>query len=214
MLDDGRVFAYAKAGETLVPGKLCMGPPTVAAHDTIAVQAAASVGDKRVAVTLGATAITLNLYKDGWLRIDDASAGAELYKIRGCPAADASGTAYIDLYDSLRVALTTSNTASLMKSVQDGILLLVYNGIAGGIAGVPPIDVTSGYYFWNQVKGACSVLTDGTITIGLHVAPSNGTSGAVELAVPGTTHEVIVGQCLQVSATTLYSLINLAIPGY
>jgi len=214
-LDDGRKYAYALAGETLAPGKWTMGPPTVGAHDTIAVAETAAVGAKRVKVTLGATLIAANGYRDGWLRVDDATYGGELYKVRGHAAIAASGSGYIDLYDSVRVAITAgTNTVSLMKSVQHGVLLGVYNAIAGGIAGVPPIDVTSGYYFWNQVKGTCSILTDGTVTLGLQVALSNATSGAVELSVPATTTDLILGQVLQVSATTLYSLINLNVPGY
>lgn len=208
-LDDGRMFAYALAGEALYTGKITQGPTPAANHNSQAIAEVAAVGAKRVKVTLGATAAAANLYANGWLIINDASAGAELYKIRGHAAIGSAESGYIELYDALRSALTTSNTYSLLKSVQAGVIAGTSTNTAAP-AGVPPIDVTNAYYFWNQVKGPCSVLTSGTLVIG-------NTCIIVDTGAVGPNAADVdcnVGSVISVSATTLYSLINLDIPGY
>lgn len=209
-LDDGRVFAYARAGATMLPGKITMGPAPAGNHNTIAVGTAAAVNDKVINVTLGATAVAANLYQDGFIIINDASAGGEFYKIRGHSAIALSTSGDIDLYDSVRVALTTSNTCTLVKNIQNGVALGL-SSLTAMPAGVPLIDVTDNYYFWNQVKGPCSVLTAGTLVLGEACIVVD--TGAVGPTGANDT-ETRVGTVLSVSATTLYSIINLAIPGY
>jgi hypothetical protein len=208
-LDDGRKFAYAKAGETLYPGKITQGPTPVANHNTQAIYATAAVGDKRIYVTLGASAAAADLYKDGWIIINDATYGSEIYKVRGHAAIGSAESGYINLYDSVRVAITTSSTYTLVKSIQDGVIAGKSTNTAAP-AGVPLIDVTSAYYFWNQVTGTCSILTNGTLVIG-------NTCIIVDTGAVGPNAADVdcnVGSVVSVSATTLYSIINLAIPGY
>lgn len=208
-LDDGRVFAYALAGEALYAGKITQGPAPTSNHNTQAIYAAAAVGDKRVYVTLGATAAAANLYKDGWLCINDATYGAEFYKVRGHAAIGSAESGYIDLYDTVRVAITTSSTYTLLKNIQCGVVAGTSTNTAAP-AGVPLIDVTNAYYFWNQVKGPCSILTSGTLVIG-------NTCIIVDTGAVGPNSADVdcnVGSVISVSATTLYSIINLQIPGY
>lgn len=208
-IDDGRVFAYALAGEALYAGKITQGPTPASNHNSKAVAATAAVGDKRIYVTLGATAAAANLYADGWIIINDAAAGAEFYKVRGHAAIGSAGSGYIELYDAVRVALTTSNTYTLVKSIQSGVIAGTSTNSAAP-AGVPLIDVTNAYYFWNQVKGPCSVLTSGTLVIG-------NTCIIVDTGAVGPNAADVdcnVGSVISVSATTLYSIINLQIPGY
>ncbi len=217
-LDDGRVFVYARdSGSGLAPGKLTMG---VTGNDagiiTEAIAAASAVGEDHLHVTLGSTTAfaTANAMKDGFIWIDDASGGGDMYKIRGHAAILTGATGVINLYDKIRVATTTSNTWSATPCPQLNVELWDADDIDGAPAGVPPIDVTASYYFWNQVKGLCAVLTDGTLTLGHGVVPSNAVDGAVEESVPATSLDPEIGTCVSVSATTLYSLIYLSIPGY
>ena len=215
-LSDGRVFAYAlNAAVALAAGKLTQSPAPAANWKNIAVAAAAAIGDKRVSVTLGATALTANYLKDGFLHVNDAAGEGHLYKIRGHAAADASAAVWIDLYDAIRVALTTSSEVTLTCHPQANVIVLPTTATSAP-AGIPPIAVTASYYFWNQVKGPAAVLTDGTIVIGQHVRLSDAVAGAVEpLDRDGTAEdEAEVGTVLQVNADTEYSLINLAVPGY
>lgn len=215
-LGDGRVYVYAKAGAVaLAPGKVTMSVAADAGIQAEAVAAVAAVGDDHVHVTMGSTSIfnTANAFKDGYFWTDDAVAGGDVYKIRGHAAISTGSAGVINLYDRVRVQIEITNTWSALKEIQSGVLI-ANTTPSGSITGVPNVDVTASYYFWNQVKGPCVVLTDGTVAIGQGVCLSNGTGGAVEAYVPATSLDPSLGQCLSVSATTLYSLINLQIPGY
>lgn len=212
-LDDGRTFAYARAGAVaLAAGKLTQNAVVAANHLNIAVATAAAIDDTRVNVTLGATAAAANLYKDGFLHVNDAAGEGHLYKIRGHLAIVSAGTGYIELYDKLRVALTTLSEVTLTQSPQDGVLVFPISQ-TGAPAGVPPIAVTASYYFWNQVKGPCACLVDGVVVVGNDVAPGTVTAGALKAA---ATTDIVgaVGRVLRVNADTEYALIQLAVPGY
>lgn len=219
VLDDGRVFAYAKAGaDALAVAKLVQSPVPEANHDECVV-ADTAIGQKRIYVTLGATAAAKDLYKDGYLWINKNTGIGHMYKIRGHAAIDSSGSGYIELYDAIRVATASSAEASLIRHPQDRLIIHPSPPTAG-IAGVPPIAVTAEYYFWNQVKGPCSILTEGTLVIGNTCVPSASADGAVAPpalteATPNTGFgQLICGQVLRVNVTTEYSIINLKIPGY
>jgi len=217
-LDDGRIFAYAKAGGTeLAAGVLTQQIVADSALQNIAVTAAAAIGDKELSVTFTATAgLAANDLANGWLHVNDEAGEGHLYKIRGNTAfavgVATAGTVY--LYDSLRVALTKDTSEiTATPSVQWGTVICPTT-LTAVPAGVTSRVVTANYYYWNQVKGVCCVLTDGTIAIGEEVAPSNGTAGSVEAMVHATTLDTNVGSCITVNASTEYSLINLNIPGY
>lgn len=216
MLDDGRVFAYARdGGSALSAGKVNQQYAPTANHLNCAVAVAAAIGDLSVAVTLGATAAAKDLYKDGFLHVNDATGEGHLYKIRGHAAIDSAGTGVFYLYDKIRVALDITSEVTLTKHPQDSVLTLPTTA-TGVPVGVAPIAVTASYYFWNQVKGVCPVLIDGTVVIGQHVRLSDGVAGAVEpLDRDGSTEdEACIGTVLRVNANTEYGLIMLAIPGY
>jgi DNA-binding beta-propeller fold protein YncE len=215
-LDDGRAFAYARdGGSALAAGKVNQAYAPTANHLNCAVAAAAAIGDTRVYVTLGATAAAANLYKDGFLHVNDATGEGHLYKVRGHKAIGSAGTGYIELYDKIRVALTTSSEVTLTKHPQDCVLTLPTTATSVPV-GIAPIAVTASYYFWNQVKGPAVVLIDGTVVIGQHVRLSDGVAGAVEPLDRDATaeDEACIGTVLRVNAATEYGLIMLAIPGY
>ena len=216
MLNDGRVFAYARAGAVaLAAGKLTQNSvvDTNAHNEALSATQSAAIGAKSVIMTFGG-AVAASYYKDGYLHVNDATGEGHIYGVKD----HAAGTAdvVINLKDPIRVALVASTSdLTLTKHPQD--LVIVYPTSGTGIpVGISPIVVDINYYFWNQVKGPAVCLTDGTIVIGQHVRVSDGVAGAVEaLDRDGTAEdEAAVGTVLQVNATTDYSLIMLAIPGY
>lgn len=215
-IDDGRLFAYAKdGGSGLSAGKVNQQYAPTANHLNCSVYAAVDIGAQSVQVTLGATSAAANLYKDGFLSVNDATGEGHLYKIRGHAAIDSAGTGTFYLYDAIRVALDTTSQVTLTKHPQDSVLTLPTTA-TGAPIGVAPVAVTASYYFWNQVKGVCTVLIDGTVVIGQHVRLSDNVAGAVEpLDRDGTAEdEACIGTVLRVNADTEYGLIMLAIPGY
>lgn len=213
-LDDGRVFVYAEAaGVALVAGNLLQSAAPVANHLNIAVAAAAAVDATEVTVTLGATLAAANDYQDGFLHVNDAVGEGHLYKIKSHPAAASAASLVIQLYDKIRVALTTASEVTLTKHPCKDVIQCPTTLTSTPI-GVAPMVITADNFFWMQVKGPAAVLTDGTVVVGETVVASNGTAGAVEDFVPGTSLSAIVGSVLQVNATTEQSLINLNIIGF
>lgn len=214
VLSDGRAFAYARAGAVaLAAGKLTQAAAPSANANDETVAASAAVGDMSISVTFGG-AVTADFYKDGYLWVNDDTGEAHVYRVRS----HAAGTTAVIVYlkDPIRVAVTAgSGTVSLIQNPQDLVIVLPTTATSVPI-GVPPIPVDINYYFWNQVKGPCSILTDGTVVIGQHVRLSDATAGAVEpLDRDGTDeNEAEIGTVLSVNATTEYSLIMLDIPGY
>lgn len=164
--EDGRKYRYAKSGEALTAGNLAQGVAAVANHikQTVAAAGAASVGDMQVTFTLGATACTANQYDDGMLQIYDGAAGTVGHQYRisahGVSAAG-SETITVTLREPIRKAIIATDTWSLVPNPWNGTL---ENGaVAGFFAGVSPIAVTSGYYYWAQTGGeAIGLNTDAT----------------------------------------------------
>lgn len=176
--EDGRAFRYAKAGEALSPGKVGQ---TVAATALHVKQACAvtAAGTKRIALTVGATAVTADQYKDGYLQIYDGNTtglGMQ-YRIETNTACDASGVTYVTLETPLKYALTAADYYSLLANPWSSV---THNAsLAHGCAGVVPRPVTNGYYFWIQTGGVACVLNDGNTALGSIIVTS-ATEGAVK----------------------------------
>lgn len=203
---DGRQFVYVKAGAvTLVPGKLQQAPAIVANHQNIAVAAAAAIAATTVTVTLGATAATANQYAGGYLVVNDVTGEGQTLLISSHPAADASASLVVTLSDPVLVALTTSTEVSLIANPYNGVIINPTTP-TGKPVGVAVYPITAGEYGWIQCRGAVSCLNDGNTTVGLAVAPSQGTAGAVKT---GATTLDSVGSALQTAVSTEYNTIDL-----
>jgi hypothetical protein len=220
-LNDGRVFAYAKAGGTaLAASKLMLTAAVSSSANDEVVAATSAIGAKSVSVTFGG-AMSASAYKDGFLHVNDDTGEGHVYGIKD----HAAGTTavIVHLKDPVRVAITAgAGTVTLTKHPQDGVVVLPAATAAavGAPAGIPPIPVTASYYFWNQVKGPCAALVHGTIVLGNVVYGDFTASTAVAGAlIPASTlaMQVIGGQIgvvLHVNVDAEYALINLSIPGY
>jgi hypothetical protein len=216
VMSDGRMFAYALAGDTaLAAGKLTTCAVRVSNDSNRPLYAAAAVGDPRVFCTL-AGAVTADYYKDGWMSVNDCGAATGegcVYRVKSHPA----GTTAVcfDLRDPIRVVTTTATEVTFTKNRQS---LVVINPVAAALVatpiGVPPIAVTAGYYFWNQVKGPAAVLCGGTLAIGEECGPDVTVAGAVLPLVHATGIDVTLGTVMDIAGDTEYATINLSIPGY
>lgn len=212
VLGDGRVFAYAKNGATaLAAAKLTQSAVWQTDQIAQAVNTAAA-GDMSLTVTV-TNAVTAGQYADGFIWASDDTGEGHIYSVRTNTAATGGGSSVFYLNDPIRVDFAAATTVTMLANTQNGVIICPVT-LTSAPAGVPLIPVTAAYYFWNQVKGPCPVLIDGTVAIGEEVAPSNGTAGAVEALLHATTFDTTVGVALTVDATTEYGLINLAIPGY
>jgi len=210
ILPDGRMFAYAQAGASDLAAALLTisaAPTDNAKDETLA--ASAAIGDTYLSVTFG-TAMTADYFKDGWVWPNDDTGEGSLYRVRE----HAAGTTAVKVYlkEPVRVAMTAgATTISAVVNRQKLVVLSTFAQTAP-VAGVPPIAVTAGYYFWNQVKGPCVCLVSGTVVIGDQVGQI-ATAGAMT---PLGANDVIgsLGVALKVTATTEYGLFALSVPGY
>lgn len=168
-LADGRVFHYAKAGAVaLAAGKLNMAALAIAGHEDNPVLADVAVFEKVVTVTPATAVLTVNQYAEGFLSFRDGPGEGQMRKIKKHPAAGIAAPVAITLYDPLTVALTaTTSEADLIKNPYDEV---IESAVEENIpSGVPLVDVTEDYYFWNQTFGPANVLSDGAIAAGSQV---------------------------------------------
>ena len=207
--DDGLKYRYILAGgTTLAAGKLAVAATVVANHINMAVAAAAAVGDTAVTVTLGATAATANQYANGYLLINDANGEGIQYQISSNPAADASASLVLTLKDPVKVALTTSSQATLLKNPWDSVVISATDQ-ADMPVGVPNVSITNAEYGWVQTSGPCAILADEAITAGAAITIGSSVAGAVEAL--DAAGEPQVGVAMVAFVNTEYQTANLTI---
>lgn len=171
----GRRFRYCKnGGVALVSGYAVQTSVLAGATTTLQTKApiavAAAIGDTRVFVQALTTAQPASLFKDGMAAFwQTATNGGFFRLVKDNNALATTGTTnYIDLYEPLLVALTTSDTVALSVNPYSGLVVAPNTTPTGKIIGVPNIAVPIGYYFWCQVRGWAAVeLKDGAIAAGI-----------------------------------------------
>lgn len=169
VLQDGRIFRYAKAGTTaLHAGYMGKAANVAAAHYNETVAVAAVVAYKhKVAITVTAgTAIADGDLIGGYLLIQHGDGLGYMYGIEGNTAITATGTAMVvDLEEPLKVAVATTTEVSLIHSPWLGV---VENTTQETFpCGIAPRPVTASYYYWCQTHGmACILGTAGVEAVG------------------------------------------------
>lgn len=175
VLPDGRKFRYAKATATAIaPGFALQHSEPTANH--INLSAIATVrGSTLVTVTVGATAVTTDQYKDGFLQVNAGTAGTlgTQYRIKDHTTSAGSTAITIELADPLITALVaTTDKLSLIPNPYRGVSL---GAVAYGCAGVTPVYVPASYYFWSQTGGtAACVIVNATAKGSTLIPGANG----------------------------------------
>lgn len=210
-----RVFRYASSGEALIAGVFAqmalVGGATTTLQTTRPVAVAAAIGDNRIYTTALTTAQAANLFEDGWVVIhDDSAVACFLYRIKGNSALATSGTSsYLELYDDLHIALTTSDQLEIMTNPFKSVIAVPSaTALTGGLAGVPPIAITSAYYFWIQTWGPAAVLPSAALDFDEYVGMSDTNAGYVE-SDAATANTVVVGQAVLSGTASEGSIVNL-----
>jgi len=209
----GRRWIYCKAGEALSKGKVAVAKKLTAAWVNEAGIPAAGLAAGEISFTLTVTtgtAIDENEFRGGAFQINDSTGEGEQYIIDSNSAMAKNGTTVtITLVEPLRTALTSSSEFTLCHSV--GYEVTHEASTAFLPVCIPPIDVTSGYYFWGQQSGLAPVLMEGTPAIGRLVGPSGKVEGAAKaLATAGFP---AIGYVYETGVNTEYSPVYLGIGG-
>lgn len=213
---DGRVFSYARAGGSLTAGQITEPTAITANYANRAITTSATAGSRNITVVLGTTA-SADAFIGFWLVVNDNTGqGQGTYYITGNTAATAgnSNTTVLRIRDGLRTAISSTATATDVTIIPNQQSSVVQHTAAVAVptAGVPVIDVTSGNYFWNQVQGMASVLSDGVIGKNSQGIVSDATAGAVEVRVDATV-TTPVGYAPEATTTTDYSPFVLTLVG-
>jgi hypothetical protein len=213
----GKAWQYAKAGAAIGAGLLCQMELPPADHKAMSVAAPASVGSKQVSITNGnTTTVAKDRFAGGVMHVTDVDGKGHSYSIKSNTAAATGANFLVDLYDPIKVALTTSSKVALARNAFAGVIKHPSPATAR-LLGVTPIAVTSGYYFWLQTRGPAPVLTDGTLVINEWAVDSSTVDGAVSPAVltEGTPNtglgQNFAGMVEVVEADTKYSIVYLTL---
>jgi hypothetical protein len=204
---DGRTFAYASAGGTLVRGQVTQPAAVTANYVTRTITTAAALNARQVTVVLGTT-VAADAFAGFWLVVTDttaAGAGQGTYYVTGNTAATAgnSNTTVVTIRGGLSVALTTSSVVGLYPS-QESAVVQHTAAVAIPVVGAPVISITSGNFFWNQVGGYASILSDGAITKNAGGIASDAVAGSVEIEVAATVTQR-AGYAPELTVDTKYS---------
>ena len=227
-LPDGRVFYYGKSSAAITAGKIgMMGGIDHADHiKDLAVPAAYAAGVSQVTVTNSGVAVTgtgrytgdfttAGTYENGYLFVNDADGQGQCWQIQDHSTAGASAAITIDFYpnDTVRTALTTSSQVGLAENPYAAVAVWDLDAILAPVVGIPSCDQTSGYYGWYQVRGPAAVLTNGTFVKGKNVMTGSTTDGSGDVMADDSSAEFLIGGCINVAASTEYSLVDLNIRG-
>lgn len=187
-----RVFYYAKAGEALVAGKFAeqapLGGATTTLQNTCAVTVAAVAGARRIYVSALTTAQAAGLFAEGYAAVWDATTTGMtyLFRVKTNSAIAVGGVvSYIDLYDELPVALTTSDQVNLITNPFSAVVE-AHTAYTGMVLGVNPISVTSGYYFWLQTYGPAGVYAIAALDLADSVSASDDTAAGAQKTASNT----------------------------
>jgi len=204
-----KTFKYAFSGAAIAAGALIQNAAAVTTHRDLT-PTAASAAATTVTVTLGGTnAATLNQYKNGYLHVNDVAGQGQLLKIASNPAANASASCVITLFDPVVTAITTSSKIDLIQNPYIDVVIAP-TAETGSVVGVSPIAIADDRYFWAQTSGPASVITDGTIVLGHTVNRSDNAAGAVEAKADASLLQH-VGSVMVVNGNTDNSVIMLNI---
>lgn len=204
---DGRSFAYASAGAGgLVRGQVTQ-PAAVTANYVTRTATAAAANANTISLVLGTT-VAADAFIGYWFVVTDttaAGAGQGTYYILGNTAATAgnSNTTVLKIRGGLAVALTTSSIVGVYPNQQSAVITHTA-AVALPVPGAPVISVTASNFFWNQIGGYASILSDGAISKNAGAIASDAVAGAVEIEVTGTV-TARCGYAPELTVDTKYS---------
>jgi Tfp pilus assembly major pilin PilA len=209
---DGRKYRYGRqnASTAAVAGKLYQSNAQDTTVQALAI-AAAPAGTKTITTTTATATVTKDQLAGGYVVVVSTPGQGFYYKITGNTAAT-TAVFTITLEEPIVVALTTGSVIDIIADPYGNIEIMDATNHDGMLIGVAASNITASYYGWYQVAGPCGVLSDGTMVVGEIVVASNGTDGAVEVGVGGSTEiQAFVGQAITAIATAEYGMIDLMI---
>ncbi len=236
---DGRKYRYSSAGAvTLVVGNTLQAAIPLTTDVNMSATSGGTnprpnqggsatylnaVGEGGASITHGAATVIANFFAEGFLVVSVTPGGGDTYKIHDHLAlASGGGPDVINFWPghSLRRALTnTTSKIDLTQHPNSRIIQLpvtTLTSICVGVCIVPLTGATGrGNFGWIQTRGACGVLTNGTLIIGEPATvPPTGAGGSTSPYAGGAAETgTPIGYVLGVAASTAWSTIFLTLDG-
>lgn len=212
---DGKQYvlsANTSTSLTLIAGKMTQGAAPVANHIN-RTGVTYTAGTSVVSFAVGATLVSVDQYKQGYLVVNKGTGAGQHLLINGNTAAASSGSPTVSLKDPIITATLASDSKfSLYPNIYSACLIYAHASPNVTIpTGVPVITVPAATtalpntYFWNQVGGQAAVLADAATWIGSFdgVIPSTLTDGAIGIQATATVQPSI-GYTLDLAVSTEY----------
>jgi len=190
-------LASFSSANTITKGMLVRGKACVAHHQNVTAAATASVGDKFLSLTIGATSCAKDFYKNGILFMNTS---ANSYMIKSNDSAAASGTLNLYLKDGLEVAVA-AQTCVAIPNPYYGVTTkedcAVTTAIPAGVTLASAV-YTGGQYCYLGKKGIWPVKLSGTLIVGNDVTLGS----AAGTVMPRATTETAIGRVVATGAST------------
>lgn len=196
-------LVYSTTG--VAAGVLVQAPPIIPNHTNTAVIGAATVnviGSTNLTITLGATAATAQQYMGGYAFVTAGLGAGQKLKVQNNPAANLSTNMTIVLEDPLAIALDTTSRVTLTPNPYNNVVINPTTPTNKPV-GVTFYTIPAATYALVGTRGSWSCLNDGGTTIGLSLAPSQATAGAVKT---GATTLDSIGRAQYTGVTTEKSI--------
>lgn len=210
----GKAFAYALNGAVnLTAGQLTQPVAVTANYATRTLSTSFAAGVNKITVTLGATAAT-DALAGFWLVVTDGTGkGQGAYRVVGNTAATAgnSNSTTVTINGALTIALDNTSVVGFYPTQESQVVQHTASS-AIPCSGAPVINVTASTWFWNQVQGYASILSDGAITKNAGAIPSASVAGAATIELAATVTQRI-GYAPELTVDTKYSPLVLNLVG-
>lgn len=208
---DGKLFAYAVSGGALTAGQITQPAAVTANYATRTLSTSFAAGSTSITVTLGTTAAQ-DLFKGFRLSVTDGTGKGQSWYVTSNTAATAgnSNSTIVGIDGAVMTALDNTSVVGIYPSQESNVVQHTA-AVAIPTSGAPVINITSGYFFWNQIGGWANILSDAAITKNAGGIPSDTVPGAIEIEVAATVTQR-VGYAPELTVDTKYSPFVLSCP--
>lgn len=212
---NGDCYRYTRIKDDasdLIAGYLMVGLAREDNHQDQTVAVSGVIGDKKVIMDVGATAVDANEYDEGWLIFNDNVPEGETYSITSHEAN--AGSLETDIFISpalISATVADSSEVTLVRNTWNNpAISSLITEPAAGVA-IVDWDVSVANFGWLKTRGMNAVLCDqSATTVGYKVAISNQDAGAVG-ATAGDQTEVVIGQAMDAGVSGEFNPVNLLI---
>ena len=157
----GDRFRYVKVGSSaLVAAELLQESVEDTQFVSMAVPAIVAIGATSITVTNGTTAVTANMFNDGYLTVSTSTGIGQTFRIVSHTTGVSGASITYYLNRPVLVALSVTSKVSVRKSPFDGVIEYPVTTQTGGAVGFARIANTASTYAYIQSGGDCPVLFD------------------------------------------------------